>query len=149
MIVFFVNYFTLHRQICRFHTIGIGREVDIACIHRTSYQHTVDAALYWQRHSTDKIVVSSCGDTAYPLSFTIEFEMNHAIVQRTTSALFVNDFHLEEHHIGTIGFSTFWILDSCESQLIRLTNSLELVVATVGAYGFEHTGLKGNTIEGK
>lgn len=69
------------------------------------------------------LIVTST-DASYPLALTPELEMDLTIVEGTTTPLFVDNLHLIEHHIRTIGFRTEGILYGRQFQLTTLLCTL-------------------------
>ena len=64
--------------------------------------------------------------------------MNEPVVERTATPLLVDDLHLQDGHIGTIGLHAFRILDRRQLQLIGLSCRLQLVATAVRADSLEH-----------
>ena len=75
--------------------------------------------------------------------------MNGAVVERTAPSLLVENLHLEEHHVGTIGFCALGVTDGRQLELTGFSGGLELVAAAVRSYGFESAGLVVNVIKGE
>ena len=95
------------------------------------------------------LLVVAGGDTAYPLTFTPEFEMNHPVVERTTAPLFVEHLYLEKHHVGAVGLRSLGIAYSRQSQLMGLADGLYLMAAAVGSNSLQLPRFKGDIVEGE
>ena len=72
-----------------------------------------------------------------------------AVIQRTATSLFVEHLHLEQHHVGTIGLSTFGILNSREFQLVGFAHGLQLIAATVIGHCLQYACLERHILESK
>ena len=105
--------------------LGTGIDGDGTSIDGATHQHAINATFYRQCHSADVIPHFPRGNAANPTAFTHKREVDGAIVQRTATALLVNDLHLNKCHVGTIGLHTLRILDGGELQLIGLSCSLK------------------------
>ena len=68
--------------------------------------------------------------------------MHHAVVKRTTAALLVDHLHLDKHHISTVCFHAFRILDGCQFQLKGVARCLYLIRRAITAFGLDDTWFK-------
>ena len=76
------------------------------------------------------------GNAAAPLSLTPQVEVHQAVVQRTTASFPIDNFHLYDGHVCTIGLEAFRVLHDTDLQMVGLADGLHGVTAqfpTVGS----------------
>ena len=99
--------------------------MDVARMGRGADQDAINTTFYRQVHV-------SRADASYPLRLAPEFEVNHAVIQRTAATLRIEHLNLIEYHVGPVGLCAFGILDGSQFQLSGLACSLKPVAAPIG-----------------
>ena len=97
------------------------------------------------------IVFSLC-NTATPFGFTFQGKPYRAIIQRTTPAVFIHNFHLKQSHIRSVRMKTFRVLHSGKFQASGFARCEQCITAylltfSVITYRFQFTRLISYLIE--
>ena len=143
-------------------SVGGSSDVDGAGGGGGAHEHTTDSAFHGQRGGSDVVVggvlgrgsiqqgrveveigvlelaVVACSDSAYPLSFAGEREVEDTVVQGAATTLLVNDFSLDEYHVCSVGLRALGVLDCRQLEVVRFTSGGELIVGGALAVDVAH-----------